>query len=95
MRAITINQPLMLILFAVAVADVFKRTNVKANIKTYRRRNGRGNGGHGPLTFQSKLFLKSYLSFLNTILYGKRFTRTRKAEICVEIHLREVSFYSR
>ena len=28
----------------------------------HRRRNRRGHGGHGPLTFQPKLFLKSFLS---------------------------------
>ena len=37
----------------------------------HRRSNGRGHGGHGPLTFQSKLFLKSFLSFLNTIFIRK------------------------
>ena len=34
MHAITINQPLMLMLIADAVTDVFKRTNVTANSKT-------------------------------------------------------------
>ena len=30
------------------------------NINIHRHRNGRGHGGHGPLTFQTKLFLKSF-----------------------------------
>ena len=41
------------------------------NINIHRRRNGRGHGGHGPLTFQTQLFLKSFLSFLNTIFIRK------------------------
>ena len=41
------------------------------NTEQHRRRNGRGHGGHGPFTFQPKLFLKSLLSFLNTILMRK------------------------
>ena len=32
----------------------------------HRRRNERGHGGHGPLTFRPKLFLKSFPLFLNT-----------------------------
>ena len=37
----------------------------------HRRRNGKDHGGHGPLTFRPKLFLKSFLSFLNTIFMRK------------------------
>ena len=33
------------------------------------RRNEWGHGGHGPLTFWPKLFLKSFPSFVNTIFY--------------------------
>ena len=37
------------------------------NAFTHRRRNGRDHEGHGPLTFQPKLFLKYFLSFLYII----------------------------
>ena len=39
----------------------------------HRRRSGRGHEGHGPLTFQPKLFLKSLLCFWNTIFLRKTF----------------------
>ena len=42
-----------------------------------------------------KLFLKSFPSFGNTIFIQKRLTRTRRAQICVEMYRRGVSFCSR
>ena len=36
-------------------------------------------GGHGPLTFQPKFFLKSFLSFLNTVYIRKTIHRDEES----------------
>ena len=62
------------------------------------RRNGRGHGGHGPLTFQPTLgIIKIFPFFLkrNFFFIQKRFTRKRVAQICVEIHCRVRLIFSR
>ena len=63
---------------------------------SHRFRNGRGHGGHGPLTFRKKIVLKIFPFFRKHNLYIENDSPEREEhKICVEMYRRGVSFCSR